>query len=160
MFRTGVGKLHRVVCVVFGLGLVAVVTAVAAEERIRVTREDMNMNLEAEIDLFSGRPNPRWQMGATESAHFVSLLSQLPAVADGHLPAALGYRGIIVSSASGTVAGYDRVVCYRGMVFGQRGEAVEVFADRDRALERWLAERASPHLDPDLQAVFREEGLR
>lgn len=157
MFRTGVRKLHRVVCVALGLGLVAAVTA-AADEGIKATRK--HMNLEVEIDLFSGRPNPRWRMGATESSHFLSLLSQLPAVAGGRLPEALGYRGMIISSAVGPVAGYDRVICYRGLVFGQRGEAVEAFADHDRALERWLAERAGSQLDPDLRGVLGEEELR
>ncbi|GAA0433052.1 hypothetical protein [Streptomyces luteireticuli] len=83
-----------------------------------------------ELDLFSGRPNPRWRLAPGAAEEFRALTAGLPPAG----PAArtpspgLGYRGFTVRDA-------DRVVhVFAGRV--TEGDASRT--DPGRSLERWL----------------------
>jgi hypothetical protein len=54
-----------------------------------------------ELDLFSGRPNPRWQLNEVQATKLGELHSQLPAAAEmSPAPPGLGYRGFLYSLGS------------------------------------------------------------
>lgn len=101
--------------------------------------------MRAELDLFSGRPNPMWELSAEEEAEVTTRLShatpcQPPAVvaARGRTP---GYRGIVLTSprrADGT-RGVVRVA--RGIIATGRGAKRRYLADSGD-LEAWLLENA------------------
>ena len=61
---------------------------------------------EVELDIFSGRPNPRWNLTATEEAELVERLldRSVPigpmSISDGKL----GYRGFLVRASGSTAA--------------------------------------------------------
>jgi hypothetical protein len=66
-----------------------------------------------ELDLFSGRPNPRWELDARGRDHLAQLLRRLrPAAAAADLPG-LGYRGFVwrdgTGAASRAYGGYLRL---------------------------------------------------
>ncbi len=50
--------------------------------------------MQVEIDLFSGRPNPVWDLTAAEVPALRARLEALPAAAPATLPDRLGYRGL------------------------------------------------------------------
>ncbi len=52
--------------------------------------------MQVELDVFSGRPNPTWPLTAEEQQELIAQVDRLASVTPGHAPAALGYRGFIV----------------------------------------------------------------
>jgi hypothetical protein len=85
-----------------------------------------------ELDVFSGRPNPRWELDASGSQKLRQLQSQLEA--SNRVPAeppGLGYRGFWYSDAAG------RVHVYHGYL----KTAGAVFADPSFSIERYLLDQ-------------------
>lgn len=82
-----------------------------------------------ELDAFSGRPNPRWELDEQGSRELRLLEKRLTPV-DGPAPEppGLGYRGYVYSNDSGQVR------AYRGFVTTCRA----VLADPSRTVERYL----------------------
>jgi hypothetical protein len=93
------------------------------------------------VDLFSGRPNPEFDLDPHEAEHVLELLASL-AAAPGRSaePPPLGYRGFVVETGGGT-----RLHVFHGLVIDSRG----THEDPDRRLERLLLESARRHLGPD-----------
>lgn len=59
----------------------------------------MNLHtIDIELDVFSGRPNPRWPLQADEARELLALLADLPAASPPVL-GELGYRGFLVHHA-------------------------------------------------------------
>lgn len=82
-----------------------------------------------ELDVFSGRPNPRWELDSTSSESLRQLLSQLQPSRQTHLTGpALGYRGFKCSDAE------EQVHACRGLVQTPRG----ILDDPLFTLERFL----------------------
>lgn len=84
-----------------------------------------------ELDAFSGRPNPRWQLPESDAAEFTRLIADLqPSLgAPPPRPPGLGYRGFRVWGAAG-----EAYRVYGGVV--QPPESV--LADSERRVERFL----------------------
>lgn len=82
-----------------------------------------------ELDVFSGRPNPCWELDDTHSRELRQLQDRLQGSVLTHAePSGLGYRGFWYSDATG------RVRAYRGFVLTARA----VFADPYFTIERYL----------------------
>jgi hypothetical protein len=90
--------------------------------------------VEVELDVFLGRPNPRWLLSRASAEQ---LLAQLPSEPIPTPRPALGYRGFVVRINSG---GIKRVV------------EVHHYA----ALERWLLESGRFRLGADLIALVED----
>ena len=91
-----------------------------------------------ELDIFSGRPNPRWELSDTEAAtvrELIDALAPAPAAAP-PVPPGLGYRGFRID---------DVATAFRGFVRA-RGR---VLADPQRRVERFLVE----HLPPEHESL-------
>lgn len=91
-----------------------------------------------ELDVFSGRPNPRWRLDERNHRQFLKLLGALSPAAVAPDPPALGYRGFVCADPSGT----RRI--YKGYVRGPRG----VLHDPSFSLERFLLDRAPSEVAP------------
>jgi hypothetical protein len=117
------------------------------------------MNLQVELDAFSGRPNPRWDLKDDQAAEFLKLLRGLSPAESAIQPPGLGYRGFIVRSTGEPVGAYDEVRIFRGTVVARRGARVETFGDPERVLEGMLLDTAREHVDePVLQYIRSEIG--
>jgi len=82
-----------------------------------------------ELDVFSGRPNPRWELDEQRFQELRQLESRLiPARQAAPEPPGLGYRGFVYSDASGEVR------AYRGYVKTPR----TVLADPSLSVEKYL----------------------
>jgi hypothetical protein len=110
------------------------------------------MSIEIQIDLYSGRPNPRFTLPA--SAEFQRRLAALPPdtckVREG-----LGYRGLRVT---GTSIGPAEVVVSGGCVeIWDAAGSVTHRADPGRAFERWLVDAGSAQVAPSDLDIVRED---
>jgi hypothetical protein len=84
-----------------------------------------------ELDVFSGRPNPRWELDDRTSQELRQLQSRLTRAREtAPEPSGLGYRGFLYGDA-------DRVRAYRGYVRTPEGD----FADPTFSIERFLLDR-------------------
>ncbi|MGH9578252.1 MAG: hypothetical protein ACRD3R_12510 [Terriglobales bacterium] len=109
------------------------------------------------MDVFSGRPNPRWKLGPPYSEELQRRLHELPSApvrSDPGTPQ-LGYRGfrIEVSENATQVDSIGPLTVYGGVVDGPAGQ----FHDPRRNLERWLLGTAGPSLEPSLHEYILAE---
>lgn len=109
------------------------------------------MPIEIELDIYSGRKNPVWEMGGDLEAELISRLRALlraPASAIKPDYPGLGYRGLVVR-VSGHPGLEAPVRVYGGSLYcGDRA-----YPDPGRGLERWLAETAGPALGEKLKKL-------
>lgn len=103
--------------------------------------------MRAELDVYSGRPNPAWDLTDAQSQEFLQRLLGLPRAEVCTIPDGLGYRGIILTGAGRPIAGFDRLVISHGVVLGHGPGGDQCFRDQDRALERWLFHTAKGNVD-------------
>src|SRR5688500_12967848 len=98
---------------------------------------------EVELDIFSGRPNPRWTLEPAEEAELIQRLldRSVPTapvtISDGKL----GYRGFVVratGATAGTLASHGLPTAFR--VRDGLGASIDAQA------ERWLLFTGSPGL--------------
>lgn len=97
--------------------------------------------MQVELDVFSGRPNPRWNLTYEEIDKFLNALKDLPSVRMTVDRAKwLGYRGMIVSGKEIEIRSYNKVSVYNGTILAEGSKETKVFKDENRELERWLLE--------------------
>lgn len=95
--------------------------------------------LEVELDAFSGRPNPRWELTPAQATEFLDRIRKLRPIHDHPMQGeGLGYRGFVVRPEGEPVGGFDQLKVYHGTVLMRFGGRAEVFDDSDRGLERWM----------------------
>jgi hypothetical protein len=96
---------------------------------------------EIEIDVFSGRPNPRGQLTPEQTEELIAALDQ-PITGTPLPDVGLGYRGIIIDLGPGR----ETFRVFRGVI---REEASMVTrSDDERRLERQVAQWARAFLAP------------
>ena len=110
--------------------------------------------MRVELDVFSGRPNPTWELSPPESEEFLTRarrLSPVPAVSPS--APALGYRGLVVcGGGDGDGRGDMRVG--HGVVSADR-----CYADPGRSLEQWLLGTAAGRIDAVLLVSVQDGSL-
>ncbi|MCP2259810.1 hypothetical protein LX15_003519 [Streptoalloteichus tenebrarius] len=113
--------------------------------------------MEIEVDLYSGRPNPRLPLGGEAAAELVRRLAALSSTAHGSPATGLGYRGIRIVNESDEHP-FAEVVVSRGVVVVRDRQGGERrLGDPDRALESWLVDVVAAGLEPDTARYVREE---
>lgn len=119
----------------FTLAIVALAGAASADCARSETGREPRVPLELEVDMFSGRPNPRWVLPMDERDSLLNLIASLREAA-GPMPATgLGYRGFILRD------GDREILVYRHLVRVRRGPKEDFY--RDTAdLEKRLAREA------------------
>jgi hypothetical protein len=106
---------------------------------------------EVELDVFSGRPNPKWTLSGQRVRDLEERLEGLePVQADE--PHGLGYRGFVIRSTSGV-----QVRAFNSILILTDARGKSSFRDQAR-LEQRLLEQADEHGFADLIARFREGG--
>jgi len=112
------------------------------------------MSTTATLDIFSGRPNPVWELTEPQIAALAAQFSAAaaspaipPLESDG-----LGYRGFVVASDDPRLPQSVRV--YRGVA--TIGRAQSHWA---RGVERFLMETAGDAIPHELRDALREEVL-
>jgi DNA-directed RNA polymerase subunit K/omega len=110
-----------------------------------------------ELDIFSGRPNPRFVLSSMEEEIVTDLYERLPVGAGAASPAkdGLGYRGFrILDSQSNLVA-----IVQGTAVQIRKGAAatMDVKFDEHRLLELALLRISKSHLSPETYAFLQSQ---
>jgi hypothetical protein len=103
-----------------------------------------------ELDAFSGRPNPVWELDAVQTREFARQLAGLKAAAVSVEIPGLGYRGFLVRDA-------QVYRFWRGHAFRGASTSSPDWIDVGRSVERWLLKTAHGTLDPTLYAHIVQE---
>jgi hypothetical protein len=81
-----------------------------------------------ELDVFSGKPNPRWELDKASSDALRQLVAGLaPAGERPPEPPGLGYRGFVFTHATEPARAYKRHVIGSGVVLADPSSSVERF---------------------------------
>lgn len=114
----------------------------------------MSACVEAELDIFSGNPNPVWILSGADGVLFLKKLAMLPHHASAReLHYNLGYRGFIVKVINETGESLVRTSLVRiqnGTVQISQNNTTVYYSDQGRHLERWLLNSGKPILRSDL----------
>lgn len=109
--------------------------------------------MKVELDIFSGRPNPSWELSAAETEDFRKRLRALPRDQSGRSASGdnkLGYRGLIVTVSGGDAEPFERIVVSGGVALESGAGGAQTFLDQERALEQWLLDTGKSRLDADI----------
>lgn len=108
-----------------------------------------------ELDIFSGRPNPTWELSREQTRELREKLARLPKAQAGAMPDHLGYRGVIVTWPG--TGGDETLRLYGGLAVQESEGGSTSRQDEGRRLERWLVQSGASHLDPGLyENVIKE----
>lgn len=110
------------------------------------TSGSSSATLRATAHVFSGRPDPAWQIDPSRAAAIVRLLEAAGATdAAAPPPPALGYRGVSLSSDAGGASW----TIYAGVIVEQRPRSAAVHRlDPGRRAERAVLATAQPGMLP------------
>ncbi|MFM2313882.1 MAG: hypothetical protein RLZZ04_3158 [Cyanobacteriota bacterium] len=110
-----------------------------------------------ELDVFSGQPNPTWNLSASQCAEIEQHIGELPETAGESLqsPPALGYRGLIIHYEDQQGV-RESIRVYRGIVQSGRLQ----FRDADRKIEKWLLNTGHSLVDSNIQRYLQTELTR
>lgn len=110
-----------------------------------------------ELDIFSGRPNPHWDLTSQEMKEFLNLFQGLPgSKGEEFVREGLGYRGFIVTEKKG-IEGYDEILICGELVVARKGNKTQQFTDKNHVLERWLLQTGKGWLDDNLYQLMSSE---
>jgi hypothetical protein len=115
-----------------------------------MTSAEQEPRITVEVDVFSGRPNPTWQLSAGEARTLLQMLDGTRS-GDSREPCAvpgLGYRGLNVKIVGGANLSHWRV--FDGCV-EQNGRA---FADPNANVESFILRSMPPDLKSDLAGIL------
>lgn len=114
--------------------------------------------MDVEVDLYSGRPNPRFRLEPAAAAELMRRLATLRPLPGYATPRdTLGYRGLRIE-AGAAESPVTEIVVSNGVVFVRdRGGAERLLEDLHRGLERWLIEAGTANLDPGEVAMLRQD---
>jgi hypothetical protein len=99
--------------------------------------------MRVELDIFSGRPNPSWELTVEEAYHLAMRLADLPAAVPEFTPRALGYRGLVIFNPEGISGLPGQIRIHKGIVTIDDPESKYYRDSND--IERWLLELGRAH---------------
>jgi len=123
----------------------------SGEARTRQARNSMEQlpdRAQVEIDVFSGRPNPTWELGRTDLTALLRLLKKVSRVSAAGAANGLGFRGFKVSF---TTRGTQRELHVKG---NSVTDEPQHFSDDHKTIERFLLAKMPPELHDQLDDVL------
>jgi hypothetical protein len=94
-----------------------------------------------ELDVFSGRPNPRWQLTAEQINQLEDRLTGLREITPVEIPNQLGYRGFRIQDEN---SGNRITVTNNGYVVLHHDNGDKFYRDT-KNVEEWLKQNAKAH---------------
>jgi hypothetical protein len=114
--------------------------------------------MQVELDAFSGRPNPVWELRGGSAEKILERLRKLqPAPQSSSDEAGLGYRGFVLRPNGGSLNGYDEIRIIHGRVFARHAGRSLVLSDNQGTLEQMLLESAKPYVSDAAMQYIRGE---
>ena len=97
--------------------------------------------MRAELQVFSGRPNPAWELTPAEVDELASRFRRLTVTTSAPSEPALGYRGVAVENPGGAADLPARIQACGGVVSAPRPGGRFALDDTE-GIERWLLDLA------------------
>lgn len=111
-----------------------------------------------EIDIFSGRPNPQFQLPLETYKQLQAFITKAPESPSKTLNENLGYRGFILFIAISQATPSMTIRIQNGLIQIQTSSFQQLYLlDEQRLLEKWLYEKVQATLDQDLQDALDKE---
>lgn len=109
-----------------------------------------------ELDIFSGRVNPGWEISLEESLELYDQMVQFPETERTEFPDRLGYRGFVLTIDQ---TGEQRIVCtiFSTLVKIVKGSIREYKRDNEKKIEHRLLESARRNIDDQLFMMVERE---
>ncbi|UJR07261.1 hypothetical protein I4U23_011549 [Adineta vaga] len=115
-----------------------------------MTEETDPMSLHATIHVYSGRPNPQWQLTFDEWSQLNQLIVKLPKITENGLgpyqfSGRLGYSGF--SAHFPAVSSYPDiyyVAQHQQAVLSNPGGHI-IYNDKEKSIEKWFKDSANAH---------------
>lgn len=142
----------------FSLKLMLLVIMFFAEAGDATNLTGVDNILRIEMDIFSGRENPFWNLNINESEFFIEKILSLP---EGNMnesiDAGLGYRGLIITGDLLKDKCIDEIRIFGGLANVMAMDNVSNLSDSGRDLELWLIETSRTHIDSQLYDSVHKE---
>jgi len=97
--------------------------------------------MRVELDIFSGRPNPTWEMSPEEAAEFHKRLTTLIRTEKPSDPPGLGYRGFVVSNSDALAGTRAEIRVCQGVLTIKENGSYGYYKDLNE-IEKWLLQQA------------------
>src|ERR1039457_1450086 len=97
------------------------------------------MSVKVMLNVYSGLPNPSWELSSEESDAFVGQVGELRRATNSKPSAGLGglgYRGLLVERSQSAPEGPLNLYVHEGIV--DRGQAETNLLDDNQVVERYL----------------------
>jgi len=132
--------------VVLGLVALPLLASCSGTEPGRVA-----VTAQVTLNVYSGRPDPSWNLDQTRTDELMQKTSALPAsvAPPGFPPSKLGYRGFRVQALDASSQTVAVFTVYGGTVRRDQMSVTSYSADVERAVERWLLSTGLPTLSPE-----------
>jgi hypothetical protein len=114
---------------------------------------DNKKNITATVCIYSGRPNPQWELGKKEYSKLLLAIEKLAPANSQEQQSQLGYSGLLVSALGKTIYLFNKVITI------SVGNKTTGYADTDRRIERQLFQSAPAMLREEIKAITPEDLL-
>ena len=112
------------------------------------TKEKTVMDsLHVELDVFSGRVNPSWDLTQEETTDFNSKVVTLSQNTTGKISDNLGYRGFVVTVSTGINVKFK---IYNTTIQREENGKILYYNDPNREIEKWLLTTSQQYIDSTL----------
>ncbi len=97
--------------------------------------------IEVELNIFSGRPNPRWELSESQVDELKPKMRMLLPTATPKTTMQLGYRGVVIVNLSKTPDLPELIYAYKGVLTIMDRDMTNYYEDTNN-LEEWLLNQA------------------
>lgn len=104
-------------------------------------RRFSSFRMRVELDVFSGKPNPTWQLSTEEVAELASRLRSMPLAREPFVEGALGYRGFVITNGEEPIGLPAQIRVFKGVVVTTDERSTKQYQDVN-GIEPWLLEQA------------------
>lgn len=111
------------------------------------------------LDIFSGRPNPSWELNQKQASLFLKEISNLKTTVKFHDSSkyGLGYRGFIVEEEANFAQKPRRFEVYNGIVNVVEKDSSYALEDKGHSVERWLLQTAPNNVDDKVLKYVKQQ---
>jgi hypothetical protein len=113
--------------------------------------------VEVIVSIFSGRPDPKWDLTSIECKQLKDRFKALQEIKDvPQISEGLGYRGITVRDIESEMI-YDEFTVVSGVVVAKKTGILHYFKDLDQKLELWLLGTGQGKLEGSLYDTIHNQ---
>jgi hypothetical protein len=136
-----------------------VVTTIAcssSREAPATARSASEARATVELDLYSGRPNPTWDLSGADTRTLETMLRSLPTAPPAAPADTLGYRGFVVRF-TGSAGSSTTLRVHKGVVQRGTGTSATYLEDSGGRVEAWLLNTGKPTLSSETYQYVQKE---